>query len=245
MGDLAAQLKDLSKSNLGKLQNESAAKKYEKAAGVKEYIKEKHATLEPEPPTRKGGKRKLDAADDEDAPLSRSQASILTTAFGKSAKTEGANAKQQESDRLNAIRKYSLYYKYVDNAKLPPRAKGEANWSAKEASFHLDNLRHHLDSSNRPPVARKLFFGAVQLAEHFTMNVNNPLDLDLEGMTDVLQQNETQLETELSEMEAELSFLDISTPWYARLLFKTCQFAALYSEQNKQRKLQSELQQQA
>lgn len=83
MSDLAAQLKDLSKGNLGKLQNESAAKKYEKAAGVKQYIKDKHT--DPIEPIERGksGNSKRKQQDDDDAPLSRQQASILTGALSK------------------------------------------------------------------------------------------------------------------------------------------------------------------
>lgn len=103
-------------------------------------------------------------------------------------------------------------------------------------------MRKHLDGANRPPVARGLFFAVVGLGEKFVTEVNNPLDMDVQGMTEVLRQNQEALETELSEMEAELSMLDIGAPWYVRLAYKTGEFAWLYSENKKKLRLQSELQ---
>lgn len=218
----------VSKANLPNLQAESAGKKYEKAAKVKEHVARKKEAMEPIEPPSSSKKRKAAAEAKEDHELTASQIKIASKALDRAPSGE-----QQEKQRRSFIHKYELYHKCLPRDLLPSYVKGSANWTWREASVHYNAIRAHLNGANNLELQKELYFQMISIIEQASGTGALPGDLDLQGVTQTLRQNQEVLETELTEMCIELSDLTPPTPWYVRLGIKTGRFLWAYSEGRK------------
>ncbi len=228
-------LDDLRKQNLGSLQTESALKKHSKQEAIKEAMNRKKMEkerAEAPPPAPEERKRNSDH-------LNTQQTKIIADALDKGhAKSE--QGKQREKERLSQITKYENYHRCLPQARLPPHVRGSAGWDIKEARFHYDQVRRHLDGQQSIDMPKQLYFEAVQLLEDFMMQNNNPLDLE-PGFAKALENNREAIEPALSEMAVEILDWMPRSPWYIRLTIATGHFVASYSKECKKQRLESEL----
>lgn len=133
-------------------------------------------------------------------------------------------------------------------AAFPVLKVGKKVWTVEKddelkCDIELERIRNHLNGKGSKEAVIGLFLAATQGMEYVTVNMFNPMELDLVNFGAACAQNIQQFEPELTEASIELRHW-FAADWKYRLAYKMVDFARTYSALKKNPVLLEQIRQQ-